>query len=388
MVTAYVLFTVARAIEYFVNVNSKLRRRLMKKKTASLTTVAFVLLAFVGGLVGVTSAPALASSTTTTTPGLTSPSAGGLITRGSSRRECLAPIATGSGVTALETALTKFDTLTDTTVSCISTYLNGAQTWSAWEHPWVTQGEFGYTSWVAQAPHSRELVLQVDLIPSSLQVKNDPLSWETSCADGEFNSHAAQLGASLVAAGLQNSVIRLGAEMNGNWETDYAGTTPVEQRLWVRCFDSEVTGLRSAAGQHFLIDWNPNACIPFSKVYPGNSYVDIMGLDLFDVSCVAPKTKYSFTRLAHEPAGLSSFEAFAKAHHKPMSFPEWGLSKVPSGDDPTYIDGMGSVFDNQDFAFESYFDGVGKRIKTLALGSATPLSLPAFQRWFGNAAKP
>jgi hypothetical protein len=232
--------------------------------------------------------------------------------------------------------------------------------------------------------------MQVDLIPTVLKDIKNPVNWERSCAAGDFKSHATQLGTNLVSAGLQNSVIRLGAEMNGNWEVDYVGTTPVEHKLWVRCFESEVVGLRHALGEHFLIDWDPNPCQynqPYMKLYPGNSTVNIIGLDLFNVSCIAPNTPHTFAQLANEPAGLSAIEAFAKAHNKPMSLPEWGLATIPSGDDPNFIDGVGSVFDTKDFAFETYFDVPGTRLVALPLGPRTPLSLAAFQRWFGNSVK-
>ena len=68
-----------------------------------------------------------------------------------------------------------------------------------------------------------------------------------------------------------------------------------------------------------------------------------------------------------------------------MSFPEWGLDQVPNGDDPAYISGIGSTFTNGDFAFESYFDAGDDG--TLQLGPATPLSVAAFQYWFGNTGK-
>jgi hypothetical protein len=366
----------------------------MKIKTASLKIsykVALVTISFVGCLAGVASAPGQASSTVTTTTTSSAASAtGGLIKVGPSRSECLAPYVTSAGLPALQSAITKFDAITDTSVTCISAYLNGAPSWFAWEHPWITQSVYGYSSWVAEAPQSRELVLQVDLIPMALKNIANPLKWEQSCAAGQFTSYATQLGRNLVAAGLENSVIRLGAEMNGTWEADFTGTTATEQRLWATCFDNEVTGMRRAVGEHFLIDWNPNACkydLPYSRLYPGNAYVDIMGMDLFDVSCLAPRTPYTFARLANERSGLSSIESFAVAHNKPMSLPEWGLSSIPSGDDPQYIDGIGSIFDNENFAFETYFDGSGGGSKALALGPLTPLSIPAFQRWFSNVQK-
>jgi hypothetical protein len=305
------------------------------------------------------------------------------ITAGPSRSECLFLDFDDTGLAALQAAVTSFDSLTSSTVSCLSAYLNGAATWAVWESPWVTDPSYGYTSWVAESPHTRELVLQVDLIPDSLENVSNPLSWEQSCAAGDFNSYAAELGTNLVAAGLQNSVIRLGAEMNGTWEADFMGTTTQEQNLWATCFANEVTALRQAAGENFHIDWDPNAGkggYPYANFYPGNSYVDIMGLDLYDVDSNSPNTSVTFSQLANEPFGLTYFEAFAAAQGKPMSFPEWGLAPIPSGDDPGFINGMGSTVANGNFAFESYFDGGGG---SLALGPSTPLSLDAYQEWFG-----
>jgi len=363
----------------------------MKTKTASLKKLLTLTLATVGvaGSLMILSAAADATSTVTTTTSTTALSAG-LITSGPSRHECVTPNVIGTGQAALQSAIAKFDALTSTSVSCLSAYLNGAPTWASWEHPWITQPQYGYTEWVAQSPQSRQLVLQVDLIPTVLKNIKNPVRWERSCAQGAFTAHATQLGSSLVAAGLQNSVIRLAAEMNGNWEVDYVGTTTVERNLWLHCFRDEVVGLRRAVGEHFLIDWNPNPCeynLPYLPLYPGNSYVNILGLDLFDVACAAPTTAYSFARLAGEPAGLTTMETFAREQHKPLSLPEWGLAARPSGDDPNFIDGIGSEFDSHDFAFETYFDVPGTKGNSLTLGSHTPLSLPAFQHWFANAGR-
>jgi hypothetical protein len=316
----------------------------------------------------------------------------GLITAGPSRHECVTPSNPSSqtGVSYVQSIVNSFDTVTGTTVNCISTYLNSASTWTSWESPWVTNPTYGYTSWVAQEPESRQLVLEINLIPSDLVNVDNPLAWERACVAGRYKSYATVLGRNLVSGGLQNSVIRLGAEMNGSWEPDFMGTTVVEQRLWARCFAKEVTGLRRATGEHFLIDWNVNACVgnyPYANFYPGSAYVNIIGLDLYDVGCEAPMTPLTFPQLASEPAGLDRFEAFAIAHRKPMSFPEWGLSATPSGDDPAYINGMGAAVEDRDFAFESYFQSgptsVGPGLSALPLGPSTPLSLIAFRKWFG-----
>jgi hypothetical protein len=291
------------------------------------------------------------------------------------------------GLSNVQAAVTAFDNVTHTNVTCLSAYLLNAQTWTQWVHPWVDSSGAGYSAWVAQSPQSRELVLAVGVIPSSLQNATSPLAWESACDAGKYNSYATQLGKNLVAAGLENSVIRLGPEMNGSWEPYFIGKTASEQRRWAGCFDREVTALRRAPGEHFLIDWNPNACVgnyPYANFYPGNSYVDIVGLDLYDVGCLTPFTALTFKQLSTEPAGLTHFEAFAAAKHKPLSLPEWGLSTVPAGDDPGYINGIGQTIAGHNFAFESYFEGTGPNVKAMALSSATPLSLVAFKKWFGS----
>jgi hypothetical protein len=331
-----------------------------------------------------TTTTAVAASPTTTA---SVPAPGHLITTGASRRECLDPNFSDTGLAAIKIAVAKFDRITNSTVTCLSAYLNAEPTWSQWEHPWITSAQYGYTDWVKAKPLIRQLVLQVDLIPTPLVDVEDPLIWEESCAQGDFNSYATVLGKSLVAAGLENSVLRLGAEMNGIWEEDYVGPTVEEQRLWAECFANEVTALREDPGEKFLIDWNANACvgdIPFANFYPGNAYVDIVGLDIYDVSCLTPFSRQTFKQLSDLRDGITTFENFAAARGKPMSFPEWGLKKYPNGDDPAYIDGMGAIFDRRDVAFETYFN-VNVIIRPyLPLGRQTPLALAAFKKWFGN----
>ena len=328
-----------------------------------------------------TVAPAPTGSTGTTgSTGAT----GGLITAGASRSECLEPDLTSVNIGGIESAVSSFDAATNTTVTCLLAYTNGATTWAQWDAPWVAQSMYGYSTWVAQNPQVRQLVLGVDLIPSGLADVSNPLGWEQSCASGAFDSYATTLGNNLVAAGLQNSVIRLGEEMNGPWENDFIGNTTQEQNLWATCFANEVTALRQASGQHFLIDWNPNACteaVPYANFYPGNAYVDIVGLDIYDQSCQSPTSAVSFTTLANEPAGLSAFKAFATAQGKPMSLPEWGLVSVAGGDDPAYIKGIGQMVNSGNFAFQAYFDANDDGI--IPLGASAPAATAAFGQQFG-----
>src|SRR5665213_1227274 len=124
----------------------------------------------------ITTTTVAASPTTTTSV----PAPSHLITAGPSRRECLDPNFSDTGLAAIKSTVAKFDKVTNSTVTCLSAYLNAEPNWSQWEHPWITSAQYGYTDWVKAKPLIRQLVLEVDLIPTPLVNVKDPLSWEES----------------------------------------------------------------------------------------------------------------------------------------------------------------------------------------------------------------
>ena len=66
--------------------------------------------------------------------------------------------------------------------------------------------------------------------------------------------------------------------------------------------------------------------------------------------------------LVGEGGGLTWQATFAAAHHKPISFPEWGLSNVAwlngggGGDRPYFITQMAQWIASHDVAYQSYYD--------------------------------
>lgn len=283
-------------------------------------------------------------------------------------------------------ALEQAEKQTGITYRCLETFASTEPDWGSWTSPWVIQPKYGYAHWLLQSPSTRTMVLTLTLIPGDLSDDDDPSTWEQPCDNGSYNQYAKQLAHNLVAAGFRYAVIRLGVEANGPWEDDFVGTTPGQQHDWALCFDNEARTMRSVPGAHFLFDWNVNACyedIPFGRYYPGNRYVDIVGIDLYDASCsmsLPAATPLRWRDLAREPSGLQAFAAFAKDHHKPMSIPEWGLEKAPGGDDPYYVDGIAQFVHSHDVSFQTYFDADDDGIAPLGPGS--PRSLAAYRHLF------
>ena len=281
--------------------------------------------------------------------------------------------------------------LTGVTYNCLETFANPMPTWADWETPWMFSNTYdGWDAWLAANP-AHQVVMAMDLIPQSLADEHDPLPWEQACAAGSYNQYATTLAKNLVSYGAGKIVIRLGAEANGAWEADYVGTTTTEMNDWAKCYDNEVTAMRAVPGAHFLFVWNPNACttdLPLNEWYPGNSFVDIVGIDAYDQDCSSSKTvsqegwaAFSTDGFDGDPTfpSIAAIEAFAVAHEKPLSFPEWG---IPAGqpDDAAYVTKMAQMFKHDVFAFESYFDSGSDGIA--ALGSAIPDATDAYSQAF------
>jgi beta-mannanase len=267
--------------------------------------------------------------------------------------------------------------------NCVETFTDADPTWADWVNPWITNPNEPFVAWVAADPTRHQVIDTQNLIPDS---EKSNANWTAECAAGDYNTYASQFATSMVAAGLGYTVIRLGHEMNGNWYNDDLGTTVAQWQQWGQCFAQEVTAMRSVPGAHFLFDWNVNANyrdIPLADFYPGDAYVDIIGVDAYDdtgVSIPAVGQPGRFQALANEPEGLYAVEAFAASHGKPLSIPEWG-TVTTQGDDAAYVTAMGNFVASNDVAYQSWFN---PGIDTIyPLNSTAPLSLAAYVASFG-----
>ncbi|WP_189788522.1 glycoside hydrolase family 26 protein [Streptomyces capitiformicae] len=149
-------------------------------------------------------------------------------------------------------------------------------------------------------------------------------------AAGEFDVHYRRLAERLVELKVPDTILVLGWEMNGSTYTHRCGPDP---EAWKTYWNRIVTVMRSVAGQQFRFDFTPSRgldAVPWTNCYPGDSTVDIIGMDTYD----QPRG-LSFDGQVTEPYGLQHHVDFAKAHGKPISYPEWGLFR--NGDNAEYM---------------------------------------------------
>ncbi|MEU4488173.1 glycosyl hydrolase [Streptomyces purpurascens] len=152
-------------------------------------------------------------------------------------------------------------------------------------------------------------------------------------AAGEFDHHFRVLAERLVELKVPDTVLVLGWEMNGTTYTHRCGPDP---EAWKKYWNRIVTTMRSVPGQNFRFDFTPSRgrdAVPWTKCYPGDDTVDIIGMDSYD-----QPAGMSFEQQVKEPYGLQDHVDFAKAHGKPISYPEWGLFR--NGDNADYMRDM------------------------------------------------
>jgi Glycosyl hydrolase family 26 len=245
-------------------------------------------------------------------------------------------------------------------------FLDGSS-WSS-----ITQANWPYPEWSGSG---YQMIWGVPMLPNSLSGCS-ALSQEAS---GQFDSYFRTVGQNLVNGGFANSIVRLGWEFNGSWFPWSAGGCP---SAFVGAFQHIVTSMRSAAGESFKFEWNPDVgdfgVGDLSQYYPGDSYVDLVGMDVYDVSWATyPGADAVFSSLENESYGLNWLASFGAAHGKPLVFPEWGLGYSDDGgacsnggaaleqttsgencggDDPTYIDDMVNWVSSHDVAEITYWD--------------------------------
>ncbi len=130
--------------------------------------------------------------------------------------------------------------------------------------------------------------------------------WLSSGAAGEYNQYFVTLATALVAGGQGNSIVRL------NWDFNWIGQAADFNAYWQQI----VTAMGSVRGGNFKFEWNPtdvtDTAVHLESYYPGNDYVDLIGLDVYDDTLGSyPGTSAEFTKLETEPYGLNWLAAFA-----------------------------------------------------------------------------
>ena len=137
-------------------------------------------------------------------------------------------------------------------------------------------------------------------------------------AASDYDNYFYNLAENLVAAGMGNSILRLGWEFNQRKFPWYAAG---QSSNFVGYWRQIVTTMRTAPGANFEFVWNPSrgdngpkdqAMGNFANYYPGDSYVDMIGMDVYDSAWkVYPGAAAEFQKILTQTYGLNWLANFA-----------------------------------------------------------------------------
>jgi Glycosyl hydrolase family 26 len=242
-------------------------------------------------------------------------------------------------------------------------------------------------------------------------------------ADGGADGYYKTLAKNLVSAGFGSSYIRLGWEFNATWmgwsicNQDGSGLTSWASDF-VPAFRNIVTSMRSVSGANFKFIWNPLdssnvscAGVHLEDFYPGDSYVDVVALDVYDGMGQSTSDTARWSDLMNgvnaglwtsvapsvngqkfEGYGMKWLVAFGKEHGKLVGIPEWGLEppgppEAGGGDDAYFVTQMANWIKANATGpaiFWNYGNGTLPLDIPKYTNGGTPAATAAFKAAFGT----
>ena len=202
-----------------------------------------------------------------------------------------------------------------------------------------------YSGWWSQA--DKPVLWSVPLIVNGATLEE--------AAKGAYNDHY-RVAAQALAASRPNDeeiIIRTGWEFNAQW---FPWKAAGHEQAFIDAWHEFVDTFRSISPR-FKFDWSPNAGdmgMNPENAYPGDDYVDIIGLDVYYNPAYDPKDpEAAWTHQLTRSYGLQWHQDFAAAHGKPTSYSEWGVMTDNAG---PYIEHFSDWFAAHDVTYQTYWD--------------------------------
>jgi hypothetical protein len=275
-------------------------------------------------------------------------------------------------------AVRQYESWLGTRVDLVVDFI-AADSWSSIARPWALK------RWNPTKSYHRRyrIVWSVPLLPHSGGTLAEG-------AAGKFDQHYRSLARALVRAKQGDSILRLGWEFTlGAYP--WSVHSDEEARAFAAYFRRVVTIMRMEAPR-LQFDWNPaNGWAPFDQelAYPGDAYVDFIGVDIYDQSWIEDYTNPAarWKDFLNGDHSLLWYKKFAREHGKPLSHPEWGLSERADGhgggDSPYFIERMRKWINKENVAYSAYFEFDLGEVKSAMMGGRFPNAATTFRERFG-----
>ncbi len=216
-------------------------------------------------------------------------------------------------------------------------------------------------------------------------------------ATGAYNNYYRTVAQNIANYMADEDVIyvRPAWEFNGDWfpwtvVAKNGENQQTKTQNFINAWHQYVDTFRSVSSK-FRFEWNVNIgqerVYSAELAYPGDAYVDVIGMDFYDentwahINDPAKRFQYSVIR----PYGLNWIRDFARTHNKQLSFSEWGLGGLESGDNSYLVEAMQRWFLATDVLYQTYWDsGDADYDAKLSTPSNHPNASAMYKQIFGS----
>jgi hypothetical protein len=223
----------------------------------------------------------------------------------------------------------------------------GAANWTDYE------GSVGWAAYSVWGQVDRPVYWSIPLIPNGATL--------AEAATGAYNEHYRKVAQVLVRARPTEPYmhIRTGWEFNGDW---MPWSAIGKEQEFIGAFQQFVTTFREVARENgtadkFVFEWNValgNHGMNPEDAYPGDNYVDIIGMDFYWNPKYDPKDPIpAWVSKVNRQYGLKWHQTFAAAHAKRTAYPEWGVQGDNAG---PYIERARWWFRKHAPVYQAYWD--------------------------------
>jgi beta-mannanase len=215
----------------------------------------------------------------------------------------------------------------------------------------------------------KNLIYALRTIPESHSAySSNCQTYVTTGNTTKFDAYYRKMAEELATHAPEFLIIRVGCELNDNFPWSIARCDTAEKVNGYKSTHRKIVNMLRAAfdrmGKKFIVSWgfvrdSAKLKRPLSELYPGDSYVDTIGLDYYDKKFpnwgLNNSTDAKFREMAsqgttNQPFGIYKWYDFAMSMKKPLSIDEWGVwnsaDSYAGGDNPVYIRNMYGFFNS------------------------------------------
>ncbi|PHK95582.1 hypothetical protein CR162_06925 [Pseudoroseomonas rhizosphaerae] len=176
-----------------------------------------------------------------------------------------------------------------------------------------------------------------------------------NAASGQYNGYYRDVARTIADAqsGDGPIYVRTGWEFNGDW---FPWSAIGKEEAFKGAFRAFVESFRSVSDR-FKFEWNVNEAyggMDPAKAYPGDGYVDIVGMDFYwNTRFADSNPAKAWDNVVNQKYGLKWHQAFADAHDKPTAYSEWGVMTDAAS---PFVKAAKEWFDKHDVVYQVYWD--------------------------------